>query len=99
MPDKFVKLFGKECIKAVVADREFIGKDWLQYLQQQRIAFHIRIRDNMWLHKAGGEKIRISWVLQGLPLKAAWHHPKMLYVDEVLVYASGMKLEDGQYLI
>ena len=97
--DKFVKLFGKQCIKAVVADREFIGKDWLGYLQQQRIPFHIRIRDNMWLHKPGGEKLRMSWILQGLPLQAAWHHPKLLYVDGVLVYVSGMKLKDGEYLI
>jgi hypothetical protein len=97
--DRFVKLFGKGCIKAVVADREFIGKDWLRYLQQQRIPFHIRIRDNMWLHKPGGEKIRMSWILQGLKLKEVWHHPKLLYVDGVLVYVSGMKLEDGEYLI
>src|SRR4051794_30396177 len=97
--DKFVKLFGKGCIKAVVADREFIGKDWLKYLQQQRISFHIRVRDNMWFEKPGGEKLRISWVLQGLKLKEAWHHPKLLYLDRVLVYVSGMKLEGGEYLL
>jgi hypothetical protein len=97
--EKFVKLFGKACIKAVVADREFIGKGWLKYLQQQRIPFHIRIRDNMWLHKPDGEKLRISWVLQGLKLKEAWHYPKLLYLEGVLVYASGMKLEGGEYLI
>src|SRR3954464_1074028 len=97
--DKFVKLFGKGCIKAVVADREFIGKDWLAYLQREHIPFHIRIRDNMWLHKPDGEKIRMSWILQALPLKEVWHHPKLLYVDGVLVYVSGMKLEGGEYLI
>jgi hypothetical protein len=97
--DKFVKLFSKECIKAVVADREFIGKDWLKYLQQQRIPFHIRVRDNMWFNKPDGKQIRISWILQGQQLKTAWHHPKMLYVDGILVYVSGMRLEDGEYLI
>jgi Transposase DDE domain len=97
--DKFVKLFGKGCIQAVVADREFIGKDWLGYLQRERIPFHIRIRDNMWLHKPGGEKITMSWILQALKLKAVWHHPKMLYLDGVLVYVSGMKLEGGEYLL
>jgi hypothetical protein len=99
MMEKFVQLFGKGCIQAVVADREFIGKNWLKYLQQQRIAFHIRVRDNMWFEKPGGEKLRISWVLQGLKLKEAWHHPKLLYLDRVLVYVSGMKLEGGEYLL
>jgi DDE family transposase len=97
--DKFVRLFGKGCIQAVVADREFIGKDWLGYLQQQRIAFHIRVRDNMWFEKPSGEKLRMSWILQALKLKEAWHHPTMLYLDDVLVYVSGMKLKDGEYLI
>jgi Transposase DDE domain len=97
--EKFIKLFGKECIKAVVADREFIGKNWLKYLQQQRIPFHIRVRDNMWFEKPGGEKLRITWVLQGVKLKEAWHHPKLLYLDRVLVYVSGMKLEGGEYLL
>jgi len=97
--ENFIKLFGKACIKAVVADREFIGKDWLKYLQQQRISFHIRIRENMWLYKPGGQQLRMSWILQGLQLKAVWHHPKLLYLDGVLVYVSGMKLEAGEYLI
>src|SRR3954465_787825 len=91
--DKCVRLFGKGCIQAVVADREFIGKDWMGYLQQQRIAFHIRVRDNMWFEKPRGEKLTMSWILQGLQLKAVWHHPKLLYLDGVLVYVSGMKLE------
>jgi hypothetical protein len=47
MIGKFVKLFGKGCIKAVVADREFFGKDWLAYLQREYIPFHIRIRDKI----------------------------------------------------
>jgi hypothetical protein len=97
--DKFVKLFGKGCIQAVVADREFIGKNWLGYLQQQRIAFHIRVRDNMWFEKPRAEKLRMSWILQGLKLQEAWHHPIMLYLDDVLVYVSGMRLKDGAYLI
>jgi transposase len=29
----------------------------------------------------------------------AYHHPKMLYVDNVLVYVSGMKIAGGEYLI
>lgn len=96
---RFIGLFGKECIAAVVADREFIGGCWLGYLQRERIAFHIRIRDNMWLKKAGGERIKMSWILQGCALNSAYHHPRMLYLDSVLVYVSGMRLGKGEYLI
>lgn len=96
---RFIPLFGKACINAIVADREFIGSRWLGYLQAERIPFHIRIRDNMWLTKAGGEQVKLSWLLQGRTLYEAYHHPKMLYVDNVLVYVSGMKIAGGEYLI
>jgi len=95
----FIELFGKECIKAIVADREFIGNDWLSFLQAESIPFHIRIKDNMWFTKPGGEKIRMSWILQGCKLKEGYYHPKMLYLDSVLVYLSGMKIKNGEYLI
>jgi hypothetical protein len=64
----FIPLFGKGCINAIVADREFIGSRWLGYLQAERIPFHIRIQDNMWLTKAGGEQVKLSWLLQGRTL-------------------------------
>jgi hypothetical protein len=96
---KFIELFGKKYIKAIVADREFIGNEWLSFLQQESIPFHIRIKDNMWFTKPGGEKIKMSWILQGCKLSEGYHHPKMLYVDSVLVYVSGMKIKNGEYLI
>jgi hypothetical protein len=96
---KFIDLFGKGCIEAIVGDREFIGNDWLMFLQSEQIAYHIRIKDNMWFTKAGGAKIRMSWLLQGCRLGEGYHHPKMLYLDQALVYVSGMKLNRGEYLI
>ena len=96
---RFIELFGKECIEAVVADREFIGNEWLSFLQAECIAFHIRIKDNMWFTKPDGERMRMSWILQGCKAGEAYHHPKMLYLDKALVYVSGMKIKNGEYLI
>lgn len=96
---RFVELFGKECIEAVVADREFIGNEWLSFLQAEGIPFHIRIKDNMWFTKPDGERMRMSWILQGRTIGEAYHHPKILYLDNALLYVSGMKIKNGQYLI
>ena len=49
----------------------------------------------MWFAKPGGEKIRMSWILQSCSLQEVYHHPKMLYMDDTLVYVSGMKIEGG----
>ena len=97
--NRFIKIFGKGCIEAIVADREFIGNDWLMFLQSEHIAYHIRIKDNMWFTKAGGAKLRMSWLLQGCKTGEGYYHPKMLYLDQGLVYVSGMKLKNNEYLI
>ncbi len=39
-------LFGAECIDCLVADREFIGKEWTGWLNSRRIQYYIRIRQN-----------------------------------------------------
>jgi hypothetical protein len=31
--DKFIAQFGKECIKGILADREFIGENWFSWLR------------------------------------------------------------------
>lgn len=32
---RFIRLFGYECIDSLVADREFIGKDLIEFLNKQ----------------------------------------------------------------
>jgi len=40
---KAIEMLGKQRIKALLADREFIGVRWIQYLIEQQIEFHIRV--------------------------------------------------------
>lgn len=44
--ERFVTVFGREPIAALLADREFVGRAWFAYLQGQGIAFRIRIKHN-----------------------------------------------------
>ena len=44
--DRYNKLFGFETIETLVADREFVGSEWLEYLNINKIPYHIRIREN-----------------------------------------------------
>lgn len=43
----FIQAFGKEAIKAILGDREFIGVPWLNFLQQEDITYHIRLRKDI----------------------------------------------------
>ena len=44
--DRFIRLFGAECIDSLVADREFVGKEWVEYLNNRRIRYYLRIKQN-----------------------------------------------------
>lgn len=42
----FMNWFGKDCIDCLLADREFVGAVWLEFLHMHKIKYHIRIRNN-----------------------------------------------------
>ena len=55
--EKYLKLFGKETVEFVTADREFIGRDWFSYLRREKIPFRIRIKENLKVTNARGNKM------------------------------------------
>jgi hypothetical protein len=55
--EKYNELFGFETIDYLVADREFIGENWLEYLNLNGIKYHMRIRDNFKVYKNQSTKL------------------------------------------
>lgn len=104
--EKYNVLFGFETVEYLVADREFIGENWLAYLNQNQIQYHIRIRDNFKIFKTKtSNPIRASWLFSGLKLGQFRHHDKIVYINKVACYisASVIKSKTGtpefQFLI
>ena len=55
--DKFLELLGKEKIECILADREFIGEEWFNYLNNiARVNFRIRIKNSEYINKKNGKK-------------------------------------------
>ncbi|MCK5678927.1 MAG: IS4 family transposase, partial [Flavobacteriaceae bacterium] len=54
--ERFVQLFGHKCIRSLTADREFIGKEWLQFLVKNKIKFQIRIPKSHYIQIGNEEK-------------------------------------------
>lgn len=52
---RFLRLFGRERIKCLIGDREFIGKDWFAWLQKERIPFLMRLRQSDRIANAEGQ--------------------------------------------
>lgn len=57
LAERYLKLFGTDSISFVTADREFIGRNWFRYLRREKIPFRIRIKENLRVTNARGNKM------------------------------------------
>jgi len=63
----FLEVFGITCIKALTADREFIGSIWLDWLKEQKIPYVIRIKeDGQIIANSRGEMMKVSALFRTL---------------------------------
>lgn len=97
--ERFIRLFGEECIDCLVADREFIGKDWIGWLNLMHIRYYIRIKQHFWVVKPRtGERIRAHWLFDGLKLGQERFYYKLFLLKGEYVYLSGSKLKNSDGL-
>ena len=90
--ERFIKWFGKDCIDCLLADREFIGEQWLDFLNHNQIRYHIRIRNNFKITPGGSQKeIKAYYLFNKLLINQIYHHPKIVRMHGVECYLSGMK--------
>ncbi len=91
--NRFIRLFGKKVIESIVADREFVGEQWLEYLNQNRIRYYIRIRNNFKVflpHKK--KEIKASHLFNRFKTNEFVYYNKIVRVNGQLCYLSGCKL-------
>ena len=85
-------------IRIVVADREFIGKEWFTWLQTQNILFAIRIKENA-IVSSGGKEIPLRKLFANLHIHQQTILCKPRRVYEQPVYLSAIRLKDGFLII
>ena len=94
----FLGLFQKERLATLVADREFIGKTWLEWLKQQQFPFQIRVKEGFQVTHRGRQH-----ALRELFRGATQQHPLLLkkacWMWGERYYFSGCRLATGEYLI
>jgi len=97
--DRYNRLFGFETIETLVADREFVGSEWLEYLNINKIPYHIRIRENFdVIMPLKNNTVKASWLFSGLKMGEFRHHPKIVFINKVACYlpASVIKSKTGK---
>ncbi len=93
--NRFISLFGKGVIESIVADREFVGEQWLEFLNRNRIRYYIRIRNNFKVfipHK--NKEVKASHLFTRFRTNEFVYYNKIVRVNGQLCYLSGCKLNN-----
>ena len=94
--DRFIRLFGAECIDSLVADREFVGKEWVEYLNNRRIRYYLWIKQNFWLRNPKScQDVRAWHLFHGLKLGQERVFDKLFLLKGEYVYISGALLKNS----
>jgi len=95
--DHYIRLFGKESLHYLVADREFVGEHWIDYLNFNKIEYHIRIRDNFWvLNPKTGKQFKATWLFSDLKLNQTKFLHSIYFVNNQLCYLSASKVKNKE---
>lgn len=81
---------------AVVADREFVGTDWVKFLFTSQVDFYIRLRSNTRIQKDGQSRYAAQWLGQR---KQCWLDGVKIHGHWVSVAIKHLPKTDDEYLI
>jgi hypothetical protein len=94
MMNKYIQLFGCETIDCLLADREFVGEHWIAYLNDHRIRYYIRIRENFIIHDPRtGRELKAFVIFAGLKCGECKILYRIFRVNGQLCYLSASKVK------
>lgn len=96
---KFVALFGKDQIAAVLADREFANQDFFRWLTSNAIPFCIRVKEGAKVHIFSEKKWKIRRLFSHLQLKSQKTYIQPIYIHGQKLYAAAGKSATGELLV
>lgn len=96
---KFIAKFGKQRIGCILGDREFIGQDWLSWLESQSIDYVVRIKNNLMTTNTRGFSAKVSTLFDDLTVHEHKDLRDQRSICNQSVYLSGTRSHTGELLI
>lgn len=97
---KYIFLFGNENIECLLCDREFIGKNWFNYLiNNAKIAFRIRVKDCYLINKQNGDESKIKNFFRNIKAGEYKILPGKRILWGLSLYIVGGKNSDGSLIV
>lgn len=97
---RYLRVFGASSIEALLADREFVGDDWMTYLTENNVLFSIRVRENMHIETEAGRLFQLRSLLRKRR-RGQWKGwlPGMARTPENLLRFEGRKIRGAELLL
>lgn len=96
--ERFVALFGASACQCLRADREFASRDWLKWMEENGIAYQLRIKGDVLVADSEGQMCCADWLFRDCPIQ----QERQLGFRKVLGkvrFVTGTRLADGNFLI
>lgn len=94
----FINIFGKERIEVLVADREFIGKEWFKWMKQEKIPFSIRIKNHKVRTERGEKRVNELFKYLKVGEHSIYSKKKMIYGCDNLSLVA-LRVKDGYVVL
>ena len=62
--ERYLALFGADSVKCLLADREFIGLEWLTFLHKHSVPFIVRVKSNQYVTGEDGTRQNLRKLLR-----------------------------------
>lgn len=95
---RVIRFVGKEHIKGLLGDREFIGKDWFNWLKDQKIPFYMRVKQDAIVHRKG-RGIAAAQLFGSLAIRQVLVLNKPVTVYGCSLNMAAMRLNASEWLI
>ena len=97
---KVLKFVPANQITAFLGDREFIGKEWIQFLYQNEIPFHIRLKNNLMVNYKGRScGAPVSSFFRSVSSKKPKHYMQHFEFCDCQLYLSGQLTKAGDLMV
>lgn len=96
---RFISYFGCQCVKGLLGDREFIGKQWFEYLKKNNIPYYIRIKESMLVSNSKGHMTNAKFLFTGLKRCEKRILSGKRKISGLELFIAGVRCPDGGYLI
>ena len=95
--ERYIRLFGYETIDCLLADREFVGEKWINYLNSNQMRYYIRIRENFYVdNPRTGKRFKAFWAFNDLKCGECRTLSRIYRINGQLCYLSASKVKNKE---